>query len=110
MRNRWLETLGSAALAFVVLLGQVKDETTGQPLPNVRITVGAQHTTTDATGHYRLTGLTPGMYTLTATSDDVPIQRRDVTIGKSQTEFNFKLCSTTLDYGCGATTPGGGGK
>lgn len=91
-----------AALALAVLVGHVTDATTGQPLPNVTIAVGTHRATTDAHGAYRMTGLTPGSYTLSATSDDVPLQHRSVVVKSSaQTTADLVLCSTTLDYGCG---------
>lgn len=97
----------SAALVVAVLAGHVTDATTGQPLPNVTISIGSHHTTSDAHGAYRLTGLAPGHYTLKASSDDVPPQKRDVMVKQSaQTTLDLVLCSTTLDYGCGGTGPG----
>lgn len=97
----------TAALALAVLAGHVTDATTGQPLPGVTIAIGSHHTTTDAHGAYRLTGLLPGHYTLEANSDDVPPQKRDVVVKQSaQTTLDLVLCSTTLDYGCGGTGPG----
>jgi protocatechuate 3,4-dioxygenase beta subunit len=92
----------TAAFALAVLTGHVTDATTGQPLPNVSIAIGSHRSITDAHGAYRLTGLTPGRYTLTARSDDVPPQDRDVVVKQNaQTTLDLVLCSTTLDYGCG---------
>ena len=97
----------TAALALAVLAGRVTDATTGQPLPNVTIAIGSHHATTDAHGEYRLPGLSPGRYALTASSDDVPPQKRDVVVKHgAQTTLDLVLCSTTLDYGCGGTGPG----
>lgn len=95
-----------AAFVAAVLFGQVKDLTTGQALTGVTITIGSHTATTDSHGKYRMTGLAPGDYTLSASSDDVPPQHKDVTVKSPQTEFDFKLCSTTLDYGCGGVGPG----
>jgi protocatechuate 3,4-dioxygenase beta subunit len=90
------------AFALAVLVGHVTDKTTGQPLPNVTIAIGAHHTTTDANGAYRLGGLTPGNYTLSASSDDVLPQHRNVVLKQQSlpTTLDLTLCSTTLDYGC----------
>jgi protocatechuate 3,4-dioxygenase beta subunit len=98
----------AATLALIVLVGHVTDATTGQPLPNVTIAVGSHHATTDQHGAYRLSGIAPGHYTLTASSTDVPPQRRSVVVkqNNAQTTFNLVLCSTTLDYSCGRTGPG----
>lgn len=96
-----------ASLAIAVLAGHVTDATTGQPLPNVTISIGSHRTTSDKHGAYRLTGLTPGRYTLSASSKDVPPQQRSVNVGRSaQTTLNLVLCSTTLDYSCAGAGPG----
>jgi protocatechuate 3,4-dioxygenase beta subunit len=93
--------------ALAVLVGHVTDKTTGQPLANVTIAVGAQHTTTDAHGAYRLTGVSPGHYTLSASSKDVPPQHRSVVIKSgAPTTLDLVLCSTTLDYSCAGAGPG----
>jgi len=98
-----------AVLVLAVLAGRVTDATTGQPLPNVTVAIGAHRTATDAHGAYRLTGLTPGHYTLSAASSDVPPQHRNVVVKQGvQTTLNLVLCSTTLDYGCGGGGPGPG--
>ncbi len=92
-----------AMLALAVLVGRVTDATTGQPLRGVTIAVGTRQSITDANGAYKLTGLTPGTHTLSASSDDVPVQRRSVVVKQQDapTTVNLVLCSTTLDYGCG---------
>jgi Carboxypeptidase regulatory-like domain len=97
-----------AVLALAVLIGRVTDATTGQPLPNVAIAIGTHHTTTDSHGAYKLTGLAPGRYKLSASSDDVPLQKRDVVVKQQSapTVLDLVLCSTTLDYGCGGSGPG----
>lgn len=97
----------STAFALAVLVGHVADATTGQSLSNVTIAIGSHRTTTDAHGNYRLDGLAPGRYTLTAGSNDVPPQHRRVVIKQNaaQTKLDLTLCSTTLDYSCA----GGGG-
>lgn len=93
---------------LAVLVGHVTDATTGQPLANVTIAVGSHHAITDAHGAYRLSGLTPGHYAVSASSDDVPPQRRNVVIKPNapQTTLDMVLCSTTLDYRCGTSGPG----
>lgn len=96
-----------AAFVLAVIVGRVTDATTGQPLPHVTIAAGSHHTTTDVHGAYRLAGITPGHYTLSASSDDVPPQRRSIVVKTgAQTIVNLVLCSTTLDYGCGGAGPG----
>lgn len=98
----------AAVLALAILIGHVTDATTGQPLPNVTIAIGAHHATTDSHGAYKLTGLIPGHYKLSASSDDVPPQKRDVVVKQQSapTVLDLVLCSTTLDYGCGGSGPG----
>jgi protocatechuate 3,4-dioxygenase beta subunit len=102
MRISQLVSAGTS-LALAVLVGHVTDKTTGQPLPNVTIAIGSHHTVTDADGKYRLTGLSPGRYSLSASSDDVPPQHRSVVIKQQDAPatLDLVLCSTTLDYGCG---------
>lgn len=96
-----------AAFALAVVVGHVTDATTGQPLPHVTVAIGSHHAATDAHGSYRLAGVAPGRYTLTASSDDVPPQHRTVVVKQSgDTSVDLVLCSTTLDYGCGRSGPG----
>ncbi len=103
-------TVTAATLALAVLVGHVTDATTGQPLPNVTIAIGSHHAITDKRGAYRLTGLTQGHYTLSASSNDVPPQHRTVVLKQNtaQAILDLVLCSTTLDYNCGGAGPGPG--
>jgi protocatechuate 3,4-dioxygenase beta subunit len=97
----------TAALVLSVLVGHVTDATTGQPLANVTIAIGSHRTTTDQRGAYRLPGLTPGYYTLSASSKDVPPQHRSVSVKQQTTQrLDLVLCSTTLDYSCAGAGPG----
>ncbi len=98
----------ASALVLAVLYGRVNDLTTGQPLTGVTVSIGAHHTRTDADGKYRLSGLTPGSYTLTLHSNDVPPQHHHVRVGASAagTKLDLRACSTTLDYGCASGMPG----
>jgi hypothetical protein len=97
-----------AALALAVLVGRVTDATTGQPLRGVTIAVGTRQATTNADGEYKLSGVAPGPQTLSASSDDVPVQHRSVVVKQQDapTTVDLVLCSTTLDYGCGRAGPG----
>jgi hypothetical protein len=88
------------AAAIVVLSGHITDRTTGQALPGVTIRTGAAHTVSGKAGLYRLR-LSPGIHTLTASSHDVPPQRFTVTVHGAGAQYDFKVCSTTLDYHCG---------
>ncbi len=95
---------------LTVLAGQVVDKTTGQPLTGVDVSVRggakvAPARTNDA-GRYVLRGLTPGRYTLTVSSDDVPPQTFEIAVrGAKSQQFNITACSTTLDYSCAAALP-----
>ena len=91
-----------ATLTLAVLLGTITDRTTGQPLSGVLVTVGAAHATSHDDGSYKLSGVAPGRVTLSVSSDDVPPQRFPVTAGASTTRVDLRVCSTTLDYNCGA--------
>ena len=99
------------ALALAILTGHVLDRTTGQGLAHVRVTAGASHTTTDASGTFTLRGLKAGSLAVTLESDDVPAQHFTLTV-RGATQHDFHACSTTLDYSCGApalpNAPGGG--
>ncbi|MGA3037010.1 MAG: carboxypeptidase regulatory-like domain-containing protein [Vulcanimicrobiaceae bacterium] len=88
------------ALLLVVLSGVVRDQTTGQPLAGVNITVDGKHTVTDSAGHYVVKGVHPGVHTLTIGSKDVPSQRFHVNVKPPSTRFDMRACSTTLDYSC----------
>jgi hypothetical protein len=52
--------------------------------------------------------LKPGSYTLSASSKDVPLQRRSAVIkpDSAQATLDLVLCSTTLDYSCAGAGPG----
>jgi hypothetical protein len=91
-----------ATVLVAVLAGTITDKTTGQPLADVVVSVGAAHATSRADGTYRLSGVKPGPATLTVSSDDVPPQRFPVKIGTATTRADLTVCSTTLDYNCGA--------
>ena len=90
-----------AALAAAVLSGTITDRTTGQPLAGVRVHVGKATATTSADGRYALHGLAPGDYTLTLESSDVPPEHLRVSVKRGVNQRNLRVCSTTLDYGCG---------
>ncbi len=96
-----------AATAFAVLLlsGSVLDRTTGQPLAHVRVVSGGLRATTDTGGHYTLRGVKRGTLAITLESDDVPAQHFSVKIGGGTNHADFRACSTTLDYNCGAPVP-----
>jgi carboxypeptidase family protein len=100
-----------AALIFVLLVGQITDQTTGQPLRGVRIDVkqGAAtlHAVTDANGEFRLSGVRAGVHTLHYASDDVPPRTISVHVSGAKQQVHITACSTTLDYSCAG--PGGGG-
>jgi Carboxypeptidase regulatory-like domain len=90
-----------AVWALAVLVGNLGDRTTGQPLSGVVVTLGNVHATSHADGSFRLTGVKPGRATLSVSSDDVPPQQFPVTVGNTTTRVNLRVCSTTLDYNCG---------
>ncbi|HEX4013207.1 MAG TPA: carboxypeptidase regulatory-like domain-containing protein [Candidatus Cybelea sp.] len=99
----------ACAIALTVVTGHITDATTGQPLTNVTISVGSHRTATDAHGNYRFSGVAPGRYTLSASSKDVPPQRRAIVVtSAAQTKIDLTLCSTTLDYNCNGAGPGAG--
>lgn len=100
----------AAALAVTILVGQVTDKTTGQPLIGVQIT-GSAHSAhflakTNRHGMFHL-NLPPGRYTLHLSSADVPPQQREVLVKGKRQSVTLEACSTTLDYSCGQGGPGG---
>lgn len=107
--TRLRATLTAAALAL--LIGQITDATTGQPLTHVTVELSGAHprvTTTDTSGAYRFLSVAPGRYQLTIHSRDVPPVSRRVTVHRAKTTLNITACSTTLDYSCAAGAPGPG--
>lgn len=103
MRRRAVAGLAAPFFALAVLYGRVTDLTTGQALVHVSVSAGGtHHALTDSEGHYRISGLKPGRYTLTLQSNDVPPQQQTVTVRKdaAKTQADLTACSTTLDYAC----------
>ena len=88
-------------VAFAIVVGTVTDRTTGQPMPNVTVAVGAVRATSKPDGTYRLAGVKPGRATITASSNDAPPQQFPVTVGNATTHLDLHVCSVTLDYNCG---------
>lgn len=100
----------AATLAVTILIGQVTDKTTGQPLVGVQIT-GTLHSshfaaTTNEHGLFHL-NLPPGRYTLHLSSSDVPPQQHDIVVKGKHQSVTLQACSSTLDYSCGQGGPGG---
>jgi hypothetical protein len=91
----------AASFVLAVLVGNITDKTTGQPMPGVSVSLGAAHTTSRDDGTYRLTGVKPGRATLRVSSHDVPPQSFPVTVGKTTSHADIVVCSVTLDYSCG---------
>jgi hypothetical protein len=99
-----------AALSFALLIGQVTDKTTGQPLAGVHIVLQhgrvARHTVTGADGTFRLPRIPPGSYVLRYSSSDVPAQSTKIAVHGARQRIDITACSATLDYSCAG---GGGG-
>jgi hypothetical protein len=93
-----------AALAFTLLIGQITDRTTGQPLRNVDVTLQSGHrmlhAATGRDGRFTLSGVTPGTHTLRYSSADVPPQSIIVRVHGARQSVTIAACSTTLDYSC----------
>ncbi|HET6894471.1 MAG TPA: carboxypeptidase regulatory-like domain-containing protein [Candidatus Baltobacteraceae bacterium] len=100
----------TAALAATVLLGQITDRTTGQPLRGVQVQVTQGRATlrarSDADGRFTIKGVSPGTHTLRYLSDDVPPRTISVKVHGAKDRISITACSTTLDYSCAG--PGGG--
>jgi len=109
MHSRRLAPLAGAALALAVVVGQITDKTTGQPLPGVEVMFlhkgdvhGAPAVYTNVNGNYRVRNLRPGPYRVTITSSDVPTKTFPTTIGPKESTHRLDrvACSITLDYTC----------
>jgi protocatechuate 3,4-dioxygenase beta subunit len=98
-----------ALVALTLLVGQVTDQTTGQPLAGVAVRIhssaSSKTATTDADGRFKLRDVHPGNYTADLSSNDVPPQKFTVHVHGAQQTITLQACSTTLDYHC----PSGGG-
>ncbi len=94
----------STALALTLLLGQVTDRTTGQPLRGVHVQLRNGRTmlraVTNGDGQFRLAGVRPGARTLRYWSADVPPENFPITVRGTRQNVNITACSTTLDYSC----------
>lgn len=99
----------ATALALTLLVGQITDRTTGQPLRNVQVQVSQGHATlharTGKDGRFEIKGLKPGAHILRYSSDDVPPQSLSITLKGAKQQISITACSTTLDYSCAS---GGG--
>lgn len=75
------------------IFGHVVDKDTGEHLPGMTIQIDGTllGTTTDATGHYFLTNLKPGKYTLLMRGVGYLSQKKEVVVAsKKMTEVNFE--------------------
>jgi hypothetical protein len=112
MPNCHTRSLPTLALVLAVFAGRLIDITTGQPLPEVRITLSGPSTasvTSDRLGRFTIKGLKAGNYAVTMQSKDVPLQRASVRLRANVTTMlDLKICSATLDYHCGDAGGGAG--
>jgi protocatechuate 3,4-dioxygenase beta subunit len=102
----------STACALTILVGQITDRTTGQPLRGVQVQV-RQGTSTlravsDESGRFTLSGVHPGVHVVRYGSNDVPPARVSVSVHGTKQLLHIKACSTTLDYSCAGPGAGGG--
>jgi len=107
-------TMLTFALVLATLAGRLSDRTTGQPLPDVSVSLSPGHHSvkTDAGGRFTIAGLKAGTYTLTFESNDVPAQTDVVKLRSGQRRvLTVTVCTTSLDYRCdpGGSAEGGGG-
>lgn len=97
------------AVAFTLLLGQITDKTTGQPLHGVHLDLSqgsaTLHAISSDDGRFKIRGVKPGTHTLRYWSADVPPRTLSIAIRGAKTQIGITACSTTLDYSCAG--PGG---
>ena len=90
-----LATLFSSltAAAQATLSGKVRDSLTRQPLPfaSVFLANTTRGATTDAQGHYALTGVPMGRYELTATYLGYQLRQRPLVLGSSNRQVDIGL-------------------
>ncbi len=96
-------SLGALAGTTGKIAGEVKDKSTGQPLPGVNIvlegtTIGAA---TDLSGRYYILLIAPGTYNVVATMIGYqPVKISNVKINVDlTTTVNFDLSATTIELG-----------
>jgi hypothetical protein len=89
---------------FTLLIGQITDQTTGQPMRGVSVAISSAHkkfvATTDAEGRFQVTNVPAGNVTLRYSSDDVPPQTLALHVSGSKQSIHITACSVTLDYRC----------
>ncbi len=100
-----IRTFATLALVITAFTGRVLDEGNGRVLEGVHVRAEGPMTTeatTDRDGRFALPKLKPGPYTVTAESDDVPIQEFHVNLPAARaTYYEMKVCSTRYDAHCG---------
>jgi hypothetical protein len=89
----FLLLLPGLAAAQATLTGTVRDSLTQQPLPfaSVFLANTTRGTTTDAQGHYSLTGMPVGRYELTATYLGYQLRQRPLAITTGSITVNLNL-------------------
>ncbi len=93
----FLLLLPGLAAAQATLTGTVRDSLTQQPLPfaSVFLANTTRGATTDAQGHYSLTGIPAGHYDLTATYLGYQLGQRPLTIATGSSIVNLNLVPST---------------
>jgi hypothetical protein len=75
--------------------GLVTDGSTGGVLPNVTITIGSKSTTTDATGNYTLSGISPGSITVVASATSYVTGQQTINLS-ANTRVDFTLARVVV--------------
>lgn len=100
-----IRTFATFALVITAFTGRVLDEGNGHVLEGVHVRTQGPTTTeatTDRGGRFALPNLKPGPYTVTAESEDVPMQEFHVTVAPARSTYlEMKVCSTRYDAHCG---------
>jgi hypothetical protein len=97
-------TVSAAADARSTLIGTVIDAQSRQPMPGVQVTISSvgkteESVVTDAQGNYRVSGLTPGVYTVRFEGEGFRFYARsDVQVRPNRTiRVNAELLPTAFE-------------
>jgi hypothetical protein len=90
------------------LSGKVTDKSTGAAIANVSVSAGGYSTSTNSSGNYSLTGLTPGTYTVKFEKDGYNTVSQSKTLVAGDNILNVKMTAVGVQPTLPSTTLLGG--